>query len=58
MKKTTHKPYTKLSLIQTRVNNKQLQEIVTKAHLYAEGNMSEYVRLACLNYRPIRKVER
>jgi hypothetical protein len=45
-------------LIQARVDTKEMQEIITKAHVYAAGNLSEYTRLACLNYRPIKRVQR
>ncbi len=50
-------PYTRRNTIQSRVDNKELQEIFTKARLYSNGNISEYVRLAALNYRPINRKE-
>jgi hypothetical protein len=48
--------YTKRGLIQTRVSTEDLREIITKSVLYAKGNVSEYIRMAALNYRPTRKV--
>lgn len=50
------KPYVRRGLIQARINAEEMQEIMTKAHLYSKGNISNYVRLACLGYRPIKKV--
>jgi len=47
----------KCTIIQARVDFNELQEITTKAHIYSKGQMSEYIRLACLNYRPIKKVK-
>lgn len=54
----TKKPnaYAKRGLIQTRVSTEDLREIIAKSVLYAKGNVSEYVRMAALNYRPTRKV--
>ena len=43
------------ALIQSRVTSAELQEILTKAHVYTEGSVSRFVRLACLNYRPIER---
>lgn len=48
-------PYSKRSLIQSRVDTKELQTIVTKAVMFANGNVSEWVRMASLNYKPITK---
>lgn len=47
--------YVRQGLIQSRVNNEELREILTKAELYAKGNMSDYVRMACLGFRPIKR---
>lgn len=58
VKEEKRKPYVKTGLLQARVNPKDFQEIITKSFLYAGGNMSDYVRMACLYYRPIKKVER
>ncbi len=50
-------PYTKRGLIQAKVDNDELQVIVTKASVYTKGNVSEFVREAALNYRPIKKAD-
>jgi len=50
-------PAIRSGLVQSRVNVNEMQEIVTKAHMYSNGNLSNYVRLACLNFRPIKKVK-
>jgi uncharacterized protein (DUF1778 family) len=47
--------FTKRGLIQARVNNDDMREIVTKAQMYTKGNVSDFVRLAALNYRPLTK---
>jgi len=46
------------SLIQARVNVDELREIITKAHIYAYGEMSEFVRMACLEFRPLKRVSK
>lgn len=51
-------PYARRTLIQARVNNEEMQEILTKALLYSKGNVSNYIRLAALNYRPVKKGEK
>jgi hypothetical protein len=43
-------------LLQARCNHDEQREIHTKAVMYAKGEMSEFVRMACLNYRPLRRV--
>ncbi len=52
------KAYTRRGLIQARVNVEDMREIFAKSVLYAKGNLSEYVRMAALNYRPTKKVEK
>ena len=42
-------------LIQARVNNIELKEIVTKAMIYTGGDISKLVRLSVLNYRPLKR---
>ena len=49
------KPYTRRGLIQARVSVSDMQEIITKSLLYTKGNVSEYIRLAAINYRPTKK---
>ncbi len=48
--------WTKKGLVQARVNNEEFREILTKAQVYSKGKLSDYVRMACLNYRPLKKV--
>lgn len=56
-KTTTRKPnpYTKRNLVQCRVDNEELNEIFTKAQVYSAGNISEYLRLAVLSYKPLKR---
>lgn len=49
-------PYTKRTVIQARVDNDELRQIVEKAIMYCDGELSEFIRLACLSYRPLKKV--
>lgn len=44
-------PYIKRGLVQARVTNTEMQQVLMKSLLYTQGNVSEYVRLACVNYR-------
>lgn len=46
-------PYTKNGLVQCRVDNDDMKIIVDKATIYTEGDLSKFVRMACLNYRPL-----
>lgn len=48
-------PYTKRNLIQARLDNDELNIVHPKAVVYCGGNMSEFVRLAVLNYKPLKK---
>lgn len=49
------RPHTRRNKLQTRANNEQLQALLTKAHLYFDGNMAELLLQGALAYRPIRK---
>lgn len=51
MKKKPENPAARLNRVLARVNNEELQEIIKRALLYANGNLSKYLRLAALNYR-------
>ena len=44
-------PYSKRNIIQARVDVQEMQQIITKAHLYCSGDISKFIRLACLNYK-------
>lgn len=46
-------PYAKRTIIQARVDNEDMQIITTKAFAYCEGNMGEFIRRACLEYKPL-----
>ncbi len=48
--------YTKKQIVQTRVTTEDLREILAKAALYSQGNVSDFIRMAALNYRPIKRV--
>lgn len=56
--KNRQNPYTRRALMQFRTDNEEQREILTKAQLYNGGNVSEYLRTAALNYRPIKKVQK
>lgn len=56
-KQKLQNPYSRRSLIQSRVDTKELQTIVTKAAMFTGGNVSEWVREAALNYKPIIKTK-
>jgi hypothetical protein len=58
MKKGQTKKWSKPLRVQARVNVKEMQEILAKAHLYTLGNVSDYARKAMLEYKPIKKVEK
>lgn len=53
----TPKKVNKENLIQTRVDLREMQEIITKAHLYHEGSISRLVRDALATYRPVKRVK-
>ncbi len=38
-----------------RLNTNELNEIMTKAHLYTEGNIGKFLRIAAINYKPLKK---
>lgn len=48
-------PYARRGLIQARVNNDEMQVILEKALVHTKGEISDFVRLACLNYKPLTK---
>jgi hypothetical protein len=51
-------PFTKRNLLQARVDNEEFRLVLTKARMFTDGNVSDFVREAVLNYRNVRKVER
>lgn len=48
-------PYLKKHMIQARVDAEDMREIVTKALYFCAGDLSAFVRLACLSYKPRKK---
>jgi hypothetical protein len=46
----------RLCRLNARVNNTEMQEILTKAHLYCGGDVSKYVRKAALEFKPLKRV--
>lgn len=56
-KKKKQNPYSKRGLIQARVDTKELQTIITKATMFCDGNVSDWIREAAINYKPITKVK-
>ena len=45
-------------LVQSRLTHKEQREFHVKAELYAKGEMSEFIRMAGLAYRPVKRVEK
>jgi hypothetical protein len=43
-------------IVQTRLDNDEMQDAITKAAMYSRGNVSELIRMAVKAYRPIKKV--
>lgn len=48
-------PYVRNGLVQARINPEETAIIVNNAILYTGGDVSKWVRLATLNYKPPRK---
>lgn len=42
--------------VQARVSLEDFQLILIKARLYTKGDVSKFVRMAVMNYKPIKKV--
>ena len=57
-KKEKGKAYAKRGLVQARLGVDEFRDVLTKAQLYTKGNLSEFVRQAVTNWRPIKKVAR
>ncbi len=55
--KQAPRPHTRAHKLQSRANNEQMQTILTKAHTYFAGNVSELLLQAALTYRPVKKGE-
>lgn len=50
------KSYVRNSLVQTRLNNEEMREVLTKAQVYTRGNVSAFAREALLGFRPLKRV--
>lgn len=44
-------PHARRNMISTRFSNAELQEVLKRAHVYEHGNVSEYLRVAALNFK-------
>lgn len=42
-------------LVNFKANNEELEAIKKNADLYADGNLSEWVRYASINFKPSKK---
>ncbi len=51
-------PFTKKNLMQFRADNEEANAIHTKAVMFAGGVVSEFLREAALNYKPIKRVSK
>ncbi len=49
-------PYTRRNVVQTRVDSEEFREILTKAKVYTNGDVSKFVRLAVMEYKPLKRV--
>ncbi len=45
-------PYTKRNLIQARVDAEEFRLILIQAQIHTDGDLSKFVRMAALNYKP------
>ena len=54
-RKPKPREFVKAGLVQARLDTPQMQMVVEKALVYTKGNVSEFVRQAVLNYRPLKK---
>jgi hypothetical protein len=50
-------PFVKRNLIQARVDNDDMKVIIEKAFVYCGGDLSKFVRMACLNFKSVTKVK-
>ena len=44
-------PYVRKIMVPVRVNADEMRELLKKAHQYAQGNISRFLRLAALSYK-------
>ncbi len=55
-KKKPNNPSTKRNLVQARIDLADFQEVLMKAQMHTKGNVSDFVRMAVLNYKPLKKI--
>lgn len=48
-------PNVRNSIVQTRLNAAELKVVHEKAFVHCKGDMSKFIRIAVLNYKPITK---
>lgn len=48
-------PYARKILLPCRVNSEEMRSVLAKATLYTDGNVSEFVRYAAINFQPAKK---
>lgn len=45
-------PYARKIVVPFKVNADEMRELFKKAHQFADGNVSQWVRFASLNFKP------
>lgn len=45
-------PYARKIIVPFKVNAEEMRKLLSKAHGFTKGNISEYVRFAALNFKP------
>lgn len=58
MTKPKQKVYTRNKQLPCRVNDDEMRHIIASAKKYTDGNVSEFVRTAALNFKPTIKNKR
>lgn len=48
-------PHIKNAVVPVRFDNTDMQELITKAQLYTNGNLSLFIRLAVKHFKPLKK---
>ena len=57
-KKTSSNPNLRKNQMQFRTDDEETRTINTKAVMYNKGKLSDFLRDAAINYKPIKKVSR
>lgn len=45
-------PYARKIVVPFKVNSEEMREILKRSGAWTAGNVSEYIRIAALNFRP------